>query len=382
MSKTKKGKRIFIQGNIAVGEGAIAAGARFYAGYPITPSSEIAQHASINLPRVGGIYIQMEDEIGSISAIIGASMAGAKVYTASSGPGISLMNENIGLACMIEAPCVLISVQRAGPSTGLATKPAQGDFFQVRWGTHGDHSIIAVSPATVQECFNLTIKAFNFAERFRTPVFVLMDEIVGKMYETIDIPDIKEIEIENRKIATCPPKEFLPYSFQEDLVPLFAPFGGIRISKANGSGHGLDGYPENNPENYDRLVRRLTGKIENNKKEICLYKTFSCEDAKILIIAYGCSVRPSIAAVEQARKDGVKVGLLQLQTLWPFPDHLIRKYSENIKRIVVPELSLGQLRSEIERYVKNIPVVGINKVGGISITPQEIVKEIKREYIG
>lgn len=380
MNNSTKGKRVFMQGNIAAGEGAIAAGARFYAGYPITPSSEIAEHASINLPRVGGIYIQMEDEIGSIGAIIGASMAGAKVYTASSGPGISLMNENIGLACMVEAPCVLISVQRAGPSTGLATKPAQGDFFQARWGTHGDHTIIVVSPATVQECFNLTIKAFNFAERFRTPVFVLMDEIVGKMYETVDIPDTKEIKVENRKMATCPPEEFRSYDFSEDLIPPFAPYGGIRISKANGSGHGLDGYPDTNPENYDKLVRRLTDKIENRKKEICLYKIYGCEDAEILIIAYGCSARPGLAAVEQARKDGLKVGLLQLQTLWPFPEHLIKKYSEKAKKIIVPELSLGQLKSEVERYVKNIPVVGVNKVGGISITPQEIIREIKMGY--
>lgn len=380
MNNTKKGKRVFMQGNIAAGEGAIAAGARFYAGYPITPSSEIAQHASINLPQVGGIYIQMEDEIGSIGAIIGASMAGVKAYTASSGPGISLMNENIGLACMVEAPCVLISVQRAGPSTGLATKPAQGDFFQARWGTHGDHTIIAVSPATVQECFNLTIKAFNFAERFRTPVFVLMDEIVGKMYETIDIPDTKEIKVENRKMATSPPEEFRSYDFSEDLIPPFAPYGGVRISKANGSGHGLDGYPDTNPENYDKLVRRLTDKIENRKKEICLYKIYGCEDAEILIIAYGCSARPGLAAVEQARKDGLKVGLLQLQTLWPFPEHLIKKYSEKAKKIIVPELSLGQLKSEVERYVKNIPVVGVNKVGGISITPQEIIREIKMGY--
>jgi len=377
MSRTTKGKRVFIQGNMAVGEGAMAAGARFFAGYPITPSSEIAQHASINLPRVGGTYIQMEDEIGSIGAIIGASMAGIKSYTASSGPGISLMNENIGLACMVEAPCVLISVQRAGPSTGLATKPAQGDFFQARWGTHGDHTIIAVSPATVQECFDLTIKAFNFAERFRTPVFVLMDEIVGKMYETIDIPDIEEIKIENRKMATCPPEEFKSYNFGEDLIPPFAPFGGIRISKANGSGHGLDGYPDTNPENYDRLVRRLTNKIENRKEEICSYKIYGYEDAEIVIITYGCSARPGLAALELARKDGLKVGLLQLQTLWPFPDHLIKRYSEKAKKIIVPELSLGQLKSEIERYVKDIPVVGINKVGGISITPQEIIKEIE-----
>jgi len=377
MNKVTTGKRVFMQGNIAAGEGAIMAGARFFAGYPITPSSEIAQHASINLPKVGGIYIQMEDEIGSIGAIIGASMAGAKAYTASSGPGISLMNENIGLACMVEAPCVLISVQRVGPSTGLATKPAQGDFFQARWGTHGDHSIIAVSPATVQECFELTIKAFNFAERFRTPVFVLMDEIIGKMCETIVIPDIKEIKIENRKIATCSPDDFKPYDFGGDLIPPFAPYGGTRINKANGSGHGLDGYPDTNPENYDRLVRRLTDKIENCKKEICLHKAFNWEDAEILIIAYGCSARPSLAAVEQARKDGLKVGLLQLQTLWPFPDHLIKKYSEKAKKIIVPELSLGQLKSEVEKWVKDIPVAGVDKVGGISITPQEILEEIE-----
>jgi len=380
MSRATKGKRVFMQGNIAAGEGAIAAGARFFAGYPITPSSEIAQHASIYLPKVGGTYIQMEDEIGSIGAIIGASMAGTKSYTASSGPGISLMNENIGLACMVEAPCVLISVQRAGPSTGLATKPAQADFLQTRWGTHGDHAIIAVSPATVQECFDLTIKAFNFAERFRTPVFVLMDEIVGKMYETIDIPDTKEIKIENRKIATCPHEEFKSYNFDEDLIPPFAPFGGIRISKANGSGHGLDGYPDTNPENYDRSVRRLTEKIENRKEEICLYKIYGFKDAEILIIAYGCSARSSLAAVEQARKNGFKVGLLQLQTLWPFPDHLIKRYSKKAKKIIVPELSLGQLKSEIERYVKNIPVVGVNKVGGVSITPQEIIKELETGY--
>lgn len=377
MTRAMKGKRVFMQGNIAAGEGAIAAGARFFAGYPITPSSEIAQHASIYLPKVGGTYIQMEDEIGSIGAIIGASMAGTKSYTASSGPGISLMNENIGLACMVEAPCVLISVQRAGPSTGLATKPAQADFFQARWGTHGDHAIIAVSPATVQECFNLTIKAFNFAERFRTPVFVLMDEIVGKMYETIDIPDIEEIKVENRKMAICPPEEFKSYNFGEDLIPPFAPFGGKRISKVNGSGHGLNGYPDTNPENYDRLVRRLTNKIENCKEEICSYKIYGYEDAEILIIAYGCSARSSLAALELTREDGLKVGLLQLQTLWPFPDHLIKKYSKKAKRIIVPELSLGQLKSEIERYVKNILVVGVNKVGGISITPQEIIKEIE-----
>ncbi len=381
MPETCVGEKVFMQGNIAVGEAAIAAGARFFAGYPITPSSEIAQHAAYHLPRVGGIYIQMEDEIGSIATIIGASMAGAKAYTASSGPGISLMNENIGLACMVEAPCVLINVQRAGPSTGLATKPAQGDFFQVRWGTHGDHSIIALSPATVQECFDLTIQAFNFAEQFRTPVFLLMDEIIGKMYETITIPNIQDIKIENRKLAICPPEEFMPYAYSEDLVPLFAPFGDIRINKANGSGHGLDGFPDNDPENYDRLVRRLNDKIEKNKSKICLYKAFNCrKDTEILIVAYGCSVRPGLAVVEQAERYGLKIGLLQLQTLWPFPEQLIMEYSKNVKKIIVPELSLGQLRSEIAGYIRDIPIKGVNKVGGISINPQDIIKVIKTRY--
>ncbi|MBI4670041.1 MAG: 2-oxoacid:acceptor oxidoreductase subunit alpha, partial [Elusimicrobia bacterium] len=200
MEKVKEGRRLFMEGNIAIGEGAIAAGAKFYAGYPITPSSEIAEHASVVLPRIGGTFIQMEDEIASIAAVIGASMAGVKAYTATSGPGFSLMNENIGLACMVEAPCVIINVQRVGPSTGLATKPAQGDFLQARWGAHGDHSIIALAPASVQECFDLTVKAFNFAERFRAPVFVLSDGIIGKMHETIFIHSCEEIEIENRKL--------------------------------------------------------------------------------------------------------------------------------------------------------------------------------------
>lgn len=371
-----KGKKLFMEGNIAVGEGAIAAGANFYAGYPITPSSEIAQHASINLPKVGGVYVQMEDEIGSIAAIIGASMAGIKAYTATSGPGLSLMNESIGLACMVEAPCVIIDVQRVGPSTGLATKPAQGDFLQIRWGTHGDHAIIALAPASVQECFDLTIKAFNFAERYRTPVFVLTDGMIGKMQETIFIPENEEIEIENRKLATCNPEDFKSYEFGEDLVPAFASYGGARISRANGSGHGLDGYPDNSPENYSTLVQRLVNKIENHKEEICLYKTHLCEDAEILIIAYGCSARSGMAAAELARSEGKKVGVLQLQTLWPFPDYLIEKYSEKVKKIVVPELSLGQLILEIKKYVKHIPVVGVNKVNGLPLTPQEIIREI------
>ncbi|MGI6575084.1 MAG: 2-oxoacid:acceptor oxidoreductase subunit alpha [bacterium] len=368
-------KRAFMQGNIAAGEGAIAAGARVYAGYPITPSSEIAEHASINLPKVGGRYIQMEDEIGSMAAIVGASMAGAKAYTATSGPGVSLMNENIGLAVMMEAPCVIINVQRVGPSTAFATKPAQGDFYQARWGTHGDHAVVALSPATVQECFDLTVQAFNYAERFRNPVFVMMDGLVGKMYETISIPDPDEIEIVNRTLATVPPEEFLSYDRPDGgLVPHFAPYGGPRLSRATSSGHGIDGMTNNDPNNHTAWVRRLIDKIENFKEEICLYKAFNAEDADTLIVAYGCCVRPALAAVEIAREEGRKLGLLQLQTIWPFPDHLIEKYTAGVKKVIVPELSVGQLRMELQKYVKDIPLVGVNSFAGVNITPQDILK--------
>lgn len=368
-------KRAFMQGNIAAGEGAIAAGARFYAGYPITPSSEIAEHASVNLPKVGGKYIQMEDEIGSMAAIVGASMAGAKVYTATSGPGISLMNENIGLAVMVEAPCVIINVQRVGPSTALATKPAQGDFYQARWGTHGDHAVIALAPATVQECFDLTVQAFNYAERFRNPVFVMMDGLVGKMYETITIPDPGELEIVNRTLATVPPEEFLSYDCPDGgMVPHFAPYGDVRLSRATSSGHGVDGMTDNNPDNYTAWIERLIGKIENFKEEICLYKTYEVEDADSLIVAYGSSARPAMSAVAAARAEGRKVGLLQLQTIWPFPDHLIEKYAAGVKKIIVPELSVGQLRMELQKYVKDVPLVGVNSFAGVNITPQDILK--------
>ena len=375
MGEIKKGKSTFMQGNIAAGEGAIAAGANIFAGYPITPSSEIAQHASINLPKNGGKYVQMEDEIGSIGAIIGASMSGAKAYTATSGPGISLMSENIGLGCMVESPIVIINVQRVGPSTGLATKPAQGDLMQAKWGTHGDHSIIALAPSTVQECFDITVKAFNFAERFRTPVFVLMDGLIGQMYETITIPE--EVETEYRKMADCSPEEFKPYDYdKKDLIPSFAPYGGKRINKANGSGHGLDGYPNNSPENYDMLVNRLVNKIEDKKEEICLYDDYKCDDADTLIVSYGCSARSGRAAVDQARENGIKAGLLTLKTLWPFPEHLIKRYSEGVNKIIVPELNLGQLREEIIKHVNDIPVIGVNKINGLTIAPGEITKKM------
>ncbi len=378
MFASKEG-RYFLQGNIAVGEAAIMSGARFFAGYPITPSSEIAEHASVSLPDVGGTYIQMEDEIGSIAAVIGASMTGVKAYTATSGPGISLMGENIGLACMVEAPCVIITVQRAGPSTGLATKPAQGDFLQIRHGTHGDHMIIALSPASVQECFDLTIQAFNFSERFRCPVFLVLDGIIGKMYETVEIPKRDKIEIVNRKKATGQPEKFQPYKTDEDLVPPFAPFGSSFIARANGSGHGIDGYPSADANNHEQLVYRLINKIERYKEEISLFKKFNTSDADILMISYGCSVRPAMAAMKKAREEGIKVGVLQLQTLWPFPIDIIKSFISKVRLVLIPELSLGQLKSEIIKYSKDIPVIGINKLGGISIQPEDILNVLYKE---
>jgi len=378
MFASKEG-RYFLQGNIAVGEAAIKSGARFFAGYPITPSSEIAEHASISLPDVGGTYIQMEDEIGSIAAVIGASMTGVKAYTATSGPGISLMSENIGLGCMVEAPCVIITVQRAGPSTGLATKPAQGDFLQIRHGTHGDHMIIALSPASVQECFDLTIQAFNFSERFRCPVFLVLDGIIGKMYETVEIPKRDKIKIVNRKKATGLPEKFQPYRPDEDMVPPFAPFGSSFINRANGSGHGFDGYPSADANNHEQLVYRLINKIERYKEEISLFKQFNTSDADILMISYGCSVRPARAAMKKAREEGIKVGVLQLQTLWPFPIDLIKSFISKVRLVLVHELSIGQLKSEIIKYSNDIPVIGINKLGGTSIQPKDILNVLYKE---
>ena len=374
----KKGS-YFLQGNIAAGEAALISGARFFAGYPITPSSEIAEHASQHLPIAGGTFIQMEDEIGSLAAVIGASMTGVKAYTATSGPGLSLMSENIGLACMVEAPCVIISVQRAGPSTGLATKPAQGDFYQFRYGTHGDHMIIALSPASVQECFDLTIKAFNFAERFRCPVFLALDAIIAKMYETVNIPGLDELEIFNRKKTSSSHKNYLPYKPEENGVPLFVPFGSTLITRANSSGHGIDGYPCADDDNHDKLVRRLVDKIDRYKEEISLFNEFNTSDAEILIISYGCSTRPALSAMKRAREKGIKAGVLQLQTLWPFPETIVKSSVSKVKLILVPELSLGQFRSEIIKYCPDKPIISINKLGGVTIQPDDILAFLSKE---
>ena len=362
----------FSHGNEAITEGAIAAGARFYAGYPITPSSEIAELSSVRLPQVGGLYIQMEDEIGSIAAIIGASASGKKSYTATSGPGCSLMQENLGVAVMGEIPCVIINVQRSGPSTGLATKPAQGDVMQARWGTHGDHGIIALSPASVQECYDLIIKAFNLAEKYRTPVIFLADEIVGHMREKYVIRELKQDEIVNRKKPKCDPKDYKPFDFesQEDGIAPLASYGGEYIFRLNGTTHDEMGNACSKPANAQKFIEHYTQKIETNKKDFVMTKEYNIEDAEYAIITFGCSTRPSLAAMEMAREKGIKLGVLQLITIWPFADEQVKQVCDKVKGVLVPEMNLGQVIREIQRInTRDIPIVGVNKVNSEAITP-------------
>lgn len=368
----------FMMGNAAIAEGAFAAGARFYAGYPIKPSSEIAEIASRRLPQLGGLYIQMEDEIGSIAAIIGASAAGKKSFTATSGPGFSLMQENLGVAIMAEIPCVIINVMRSGPSTGLATKPAQGDLMQSRWGTHGDHGIIVISPSSVEDCYYLMIKAFNYAERYRTPVVFLADEIIGHMQERAVINEIKTEDIINRKKPVCEPKDYKPFEVGEDGIAPLAAYGSEYIFSLTGTTHDNTGFPNSKPENADRFIRRYTDKIEKNKEDITNIRRYNMEDAEYAIITFGCSTRPALEAMEMLRTEGKKVGVLQLVTVWPFADREVLRISEQVKGIIVPELNLGQLIEEVRKYnPKNIPILGVNKVNSLSIHPNEIIDKVR-----
>lgn len=367
----------FMQGNEAMTEGAIAAGARFYAGYPITPSTEVAETSAVRLPQVGGLYVQMEDEIGSIAAMIGAACAGKKSYTATSGPGFSLMQENLGVAVMGEVPCVIIDVQRSGPSTGLATKPAQGDIMQAKWGTHGDHGIIALSPSTVQDCFDLMVTAFNFSEQYRTPVVFLADEIVGHMREQVVIRTPEEVEVLERPAPTCAPGEYRPYDHTGGLAPLAA-YGGAHVFKINGSMHDEDGRPCARPDNADRVIRHLTNKIEAHRDEITITRSYGMEDAEYVIVAYGGTARSALSAMVLAREKGLKVGVFQLVTIWPFPAEALESVMAGAKAVVVPELNLGQLIGEVMmRNPRNIPVVGLNRVDGHPIDPSAILEKIE-----
>ncbi|MGN0984480.1 MAG: 2-oxoacid:acceptor oxidoreductase subunit alpha, partial [Gemmiger sp.] len=317
-----KSEKRFIEGNIAIVEGAIAVGARFYAGYPISPSSEIAEYSSRVLPRVGGLYVQMEDEISSMAALLGASAAGKKAYTATSGPGISLMQENLGLGIMSEIPCVIIDVQRSGPSTGAATKPAQGDMMQCRWGCHGDHSIIALSPASVQECFDLTVQAFNMAEKYRTPVYLMTDETIGHLRETVTIRELDPSEIVDRRQPDgVDARDFRPYGYDTDRPSPMPPFGSKQyLSRTTGSTHDEKGEFCPTPQNIERVTHYLTDKIEKNVDDITITRSYQLEDAEVAFITFGCSTRSAHTTVDILRTKGVKAGMLQIVTIWPMPE--------------------------------------------------------------
>ena len=365
-----------IQGNQAIAEGALYAGARFFAGYPITPSSEIAEVCSKRLPLVGGFYMQMEDEIASIAAVVGASLAGAKSFTATSGPGFSLMQENLGLAVMAEVPCVVVNVQRSGPSTGLATKPAQADVMQIRWGRHGDQALIALSPATVQECFLLTVQAFNFAERFRVPVILAADEIVAHMRENVGLPAPGELVMTERKKPLGPPAEYKPFLPEEDGIAPLAAFGSDHVFHVTSSMHGPEGVSNNNPANAAWRVAQLHRKLERYRDEIILTRQYETDgELDVLFIAFGATTRVARAAAREARRRGIRAGVIQLVTIWPFPDEEIAGLARKAKSIVVVEMNYsGQIAGEVERVLDSRDrLKRVNKYNGEIIRPQDVL---------
>ena len=369
----------FMSGDEACAEGAISAGCRFFAGYPITPATEIAERMSERMPVVGGTYIQMEDEMASIAAVLGASWGGVKAMTATSGPGFSLMMENIGLGVMSETPCVVVNIQRAGPSTGLPTLSGQGDMMQARWGSHGCYSIIALSPSSPQELYDLTIKAFNLSERYRIPVFVMSEAATGHMYEKVVIPPVSEIEVAPRRKPTVSPEEYLPFKPDSDLVPPMANAGEGYRFHVTGLTHDERGYPAMTVEAQDKLIRRLVDKIERNRDEIIELEEDGIDGAEVVVCSYGISARVSLIAIERAREEGIRVGMLRLITVWPFPEDRIRQVSRQVKAFVVPEINYGQVALEVERCAGGrAKTILVPHMGGRVHAPETILDAIKR----
>ncbi|ALK08254.1 2-oxoacid:acceptor oxidoreductase subunit alpha [Blastochloris viridis] len=367
-----------LQGNKACALAAVAAGCRFFAGYPITPSSEIAEKLSRELPRVDGVFIQMEDEIASIAAVIGASLGGAKAMTATSGPGFSLMQENLGFAAMTEVPCVIVNVMRGGPSTGMPTKPAQGDLMQARWGTHGDHPIIVVAPASVQEVYTETIRAFNLAEEFRVPVIVTYDQIIAHLVESVELPRRGEIKIVDRKWADGTEHDFKPYAETDDLIPLMARPGDGHRLHVTGLTHLPDGFPTQKPDLASKALTRLLDKIERHRARIDKVELIETADAEVVIVAVGIAARAARRAVETLRSEGIKAGLVRPVTLWPFPEEALRTAAANARLVLVPEMNLGQLVLEVERVLgRGVRVAGLNRVDGEPIPPAAMVSKIR-----
>jgi 2-oxoglutarate ferredoxin oxidoreductase subunit alpha len=367
----------FMSGDHACAEGAIAAGCSFFGGYPITPSTEIAEYLARRLPQVDGVFIQMEDELASIAAILGASAAGARAMTATSGPGLSLMMENLGLGVMLELPCVIVDVMRGSPSTGLPTMPGQSDVMQARWGSHGDYEIVAFSPWSPQELFDLTVHSFNIADRYRVPVLIMTDEVIGHMVERVVIPEQDTLQRWERKRPKSPPNgRFDPFlADDEDLVPPMVHAGeGYRVHYT-GLTHDERGYPDMSAETHQRLVTRLVEKVRRNADKIIRTEGYELENARTVVVAYGCTARSALSAVRRARQDGIPVGLLRLVSLWPFPEDQLHQLAEQADEFIVAEMNLGQISREVERVVRR-PVKGVHHAGGMMIQPETILKKI------
>jgi len=372
-----------MNGDHACCEGALAAGCRFFAGYPITPATEVAERMSRRLPELGGIYIQMEDELASMAAILGASWGGVKAMTSTSGPGFSLMMENIGLGICTETPCVVCNVQRAGPSTGLPTLVAQGDMMQARWGSHGHYEIIALSPSSPQEMFDFTIRAFNLSEQYRLPVIILADEVVGHMNERVVIPPAEEIEVVKRRKPTVPPGEYRPYQPDADGVAPMAGCGeGYRIH-VTGLTHDERGYPGMNAATQEQMMERLIRKIRANRDSIIRTENVFLDDAEVVVVAYGISARSARHAVQEARAKGIRAGLIKLETVWPFPEELIRSVASRVRALVMPEINAGQMVLEMERCAGGAcPVRLVAHHGGALIPPAKVLDAVQKALKG
>ncbi len=376
MSESTSERRL-LQGNEAIVHGAMAAGCRFFAGYPITPASEIAELLSILLPAADGTFIQMEDEIASIGAVIGASLAGVKSMTATSGPGFSLMQENLGFACVTETPLVIVNVMRGGPSTGLPTSPAQGDVQMARWGTHGDHPVVVLAASSVEDCFSITVKAFNISEKYRVPVILLSDEVVAHTRECVRLPAQTEIKVVDRIRPSVPPDWYKPYEGDSRGVPPMAALGDGYRHHITGLIHDEHGFPTQNPLEIESFHKRLTKKITKGFSDIQMSRGFHLEDAEIVVIAYGAVARSALRAVEDARRQGVKAGLLQLITLFPFPRGTVSTLLKQCRVVLVPEMNMGQISREVQRVNQfDCTVVKHNRIDGQFITPLEIFKHL------
>ena len=370
---------LFVQGNEACVRGALYAGLRFFAGYPITPSTEVAEHLAEQLPRVGGKFIQMEDEIASMCAVCGASLAGSKAMTATSGPGFSLKQEAIGYAVMAEIPCVVVNVQRGGPSTGLATKVAQGDVNQARWGTHGDHSIIVLTASSIQDVFQITVEAFNMAETYRTPVILLFDEVIGHMREKLVVPAAGDLPVVERLHTEVQAGvNYYPYLPREDGRLPMSDFGGVHRYNVTGLYHDIWGFPTENPEQVSKLVYHLVDKIENRAHLLARWKEYYLDDAEHIIISYGSSARSARHLVETRRSKGDRIGLLELQTLWPFPAQLVREKTAHARNIFVAEMNMGQITTQVKQVVQRPDrVFLVNRMDGLMLHPTDIGKVMR-----